>query len=247
MKTNYYLILLLATLCLSATPVHAQGNLVVNGSFEANGGSFNGWNMTSFEQGFTIGGSNALSAVTIPIPDGNNFAFYQANLDSQIGYNNPGFYTFINTSAGAYYDLSFSAIAFDGTNSASVSINGSLLAALNFTTTVPVRTVYNGEVNSVWQNFNFIFQATSSIGTILTFNYSAQSIGVPDEDNPYEIDSYFGAGGFDNISVTLVPEPSPVALLGMGLAGVFICRRLIRLKHENWPCLGFVDYQSVSV
>jgi PEP-CTERM motif len=228
MKINLYLMPLLATLWLSATPAHAQGNLIVNGSFETNGGSFFGWGIPPQEEGFTIGSSNTLYGVTIPIPDGNYFAFYQGNLSSRVA----GFNTAFETSAGAYYDLSFSAIAFDGTNSASVSVNGSLLPTLDFATTVPVKTVYYDEVNTVWQNFNFIFQAASTF-TSLSFSYSVQSIGVPDEVNPYEIDTFFGAGGFDNISVTLVPEPSPVALLGMGLAGVFICRRLIRLKHEN--------------
>jgi Protein of unknown function (DUF642)/PEP-CTERM motif len=207
MKTNYYLILLLATLCLSATPVQAQGNLVVNGSFEANGGSLSSWSVVynQFHIGVGVGS-------TPDAPDGNYIAYFSSygGTISQV----------LSTVPGAYYDLTFSALDFEGNNSAGVSA-GSLSVELNFTAPVVPLGSFVGNTN--WQSFAFTFEA-SSTQTTLTFGAATQ----------YDIvNDYYGTVNLDDIAVTAVPEPSIVALLGIGLAGVFICRRLIRLKHEN--------------
>jgi hypothetical protein len=170
MKLNHHiLITALAAFCLSAKLANAQGNLIANGSFEANGGSFNGWALQG--NSFSLGGLNQIP------PDGNNFAFYQGSTSDTHSF--AGLDTFITTSAGQNYILSFSAIAFDGTNSASASINGSLLASLNFISTVPVNVNTQGGYNTDWQNFTFTFQATSPL-TEVTLKYSVQGIAIPD-------------------------------------------------------------------
>jgi hypothetical protein len=193
---------------------NAQGNLFINGNFEANGGSFSGWAVQG--NGFTLESGG---------PDGNDFAFHQGS-SSPINYSELS--TSINTSPGQNYVLTFSAIAFDGTNSASVSINNSLLASLNFTSTVPVNVDNQYTYNTYWQNFSFIFQATSPL-TGLFFKYTIQETVIPEEDG-FQYDEFYGAGGFANFSVTAAPEPTPVALLGAGLVGWLTCHKRARVK-----------------
>jgi hypothetical protein len=213
------LISVLLTVLLTSASSHAQGNLIINGSFESTNTAyypgFYAWAVggTGFSQGY----SGQYGSVA---PDGNRFAFFTGNL-SFPDYGTLD--TYINTSAGAYYLLSFSAIAFDGTNSASVNVNGSLLATLNFNVTIPVAQVF-GSYNTNWQGFSYVFQASSSL-TEITFKYSAQEVDVPDSSGGY--DFFPGAGGFDAISVIAVPEPSPSVLILFG-GGV-----LVYVRHKT--------------
>src|ERR1700733_10169556 len=177
MKINHYIhAVAFAVFCLSPMLTNAQGNLIMNGSFEANGGSFNGWALQA--DGFSLGNQGSFPGVPITIPDGNNFAFYQGALSDVYGFG--GLDTSINTSPGQNYILSFSAIAFDGTNFASASINGSLLPSLNFISTVPISQGSHDPslYNTTWQSFSFAFQATSPL-TEVSFKYAAQVMTIP--------------------------------------------------------------------
>jgi hypothetical protein len=225
MKLNrHILITALAAFCLSAKLANAQGNLIANGSFENNGGSFSGWAFPG--NNFSLGNQGSFTGVPITVPDGNVFAFYQGDISDTHSF--AGLDTSINTSPGQNYILSFSAIAFDGTNSASASINGSLLPSLNFISTVPISEGSHDPslYNTTWQNFSFAFQATSPL-TEVTLKYSVQGIAIPDGAI---YDYLYGAGGFDNISVTGAPEPSTMALLGASVVGWLACRKRARLK-----------------
>jgi hypothetical protein len=119
--------------------------------------------------------------------------------------------------------LNFLAIEFQGTNDVSVSVNGSLLATLNFAKTTPINNGF-GPFNNTWESFNYTFQATS-LSTTLTFHYNNQLVAVPEVPNGFQYDLFYGSGGIDAISVTVAPEPSTVVLLGAGLFGWLIRRR----------------------
>ena len=143
----------------------------------------------------------------------------------------------ISTTPGAFYAVSLSAIQFVGTNMASVKMlpgtytgnqvqpTATLIGTLNFTTPsqspgpAPGAGFVNS-INTIWQNFNYTFQATS-FTTTLFFDYYRQAMDVQDGAT---VDVYYGAGGFDNISVTAAPEPTTVALVGAGLVGWLACR-----------------------
>jgi Protein of unknown function (DUF642)/PEP-CTERM motif len=210
MKPRCCLILLLAILGLSPASGHAQGNLVVNGSFEANGGSFNGWTVDNFTGDLFQGYPGVFVAPATNAPDGIYIAGFQI-WGGEISQ------TF-STVPGADYALSFSAIELQGANSTYVSA-GSLSAALNFTSSVSIQNG-NGPNNTIWDSFNFIFQA-SSTNTTFSFYCVPQHIFLND---------YFGADSLDDVSITAVPEPSSVALLGTSLIGGLVCLRRKRLK-----------------
>jgi hypothetical protein len=173
MKKTLLISVLLTVLLAASGSSLAQGNLIVNGSFEADGGSLDGWMNLTATYGYTtiadVQNGIGIPPVNPNPPDGSHIAeFLQGGgILSQTILTTPNF----------YYALSFSEIAFQGTNAASVSVNGSLLATLNFTNTLPINFIY-GPYNTNWQGFSFIFQASSIVTTILfTFRTSGRSAG----------------------------------------------------------------------
>ena len=219
MKTNSVIAvkLLTAYLFLVTVSAYPQGNIVLNGSFEAGGGSFNNWNAVNL--GF--GPSGYLIAplffpqFPVNYPDGVHCAVFT--------YNGASISQTLSTTPGTFYSLNFSAIQYDGTNRSSVSVNGGLLATLNFmnyTFISPTGEVAPGfQFNSNWENFSFTFAATTTSTTILFSE-------LPRLYNTADNTAYYSHGGLDAISVTVVPDPSTVALLGAGLAGWLARRRL---------------------
>jgi hypothetical protein len=229
MKTNLSIFFAALAIYLSTWLAEAQGNLIANGSFENTNApypGYYGWAVGG--NGFSSGNSGQFGSTA---PDGNHFAYFNGYAATVPPYTYGILDTYVGTTIGAYYLLTFSAIALDGTNSASVNLNGSLFATLNFISTVPVNTTPQipppTYYNTNWQSFSYLFQATSQL-TEITFKYSAQGVAIPD---PPGADLFYGAGGFDNISlVQVVPEPSTVALLGASLAGV-LARRCFGRKR----------------
>jgi hypothetical protein len=218
MKIIYLSFCLLAAFSLNAANARAQGNLILNGSFEANNGSFTNWTIRPVpESGYVA--INA-SYYVLPAADGTYFAgfLYNGGTISQT----------ITTMSGYYYALNLSAIESAGTNRVSVNVNGSLLANLNFPTSQsPLNDSSTTYVfNTNWVDFNYVFQASSNL-TTLAFTYYPQII--TDNDNDY----YYGLGGLDAISVMAVPEPKTVILLVGCFVGWLACGRYKRLKQDK--------------
>ena len=216
MKTKLTLLLCWLIVILNHSLARAQGNLIINGGFE-NG--FTGWSQPN--NPFFLVGTNGYNGLPVGPAGGNSFAFYQDSTINAYGYGL--LVTDVSTVPGVYYTLKFSSIAFDGTNTANVYISGNQVASINFATTVPIAEGSSdpSKYNLIWQNFSYTFQAVLS-DTQFLFQYGSQFFVDRSGGTPT---TYFGAGGFDNISlVQIVPEPSTLALLGAGLAGGLAAR-----------------------
>jgi len=204
MQTNRFsfLQLAIASLCLTVTSGHAQGNLLENTDWVV-------------QQGY-VGG------VFPGIIPGKGFYVgftYSGGSISQT----------ISTTPGANYDLTFQAIQEDGINYSSVSIDDALLADLNFPDDPFISPVDNYDsFNTIWENFDYSFTASSPNTTISFTEYPAQYGVYEGPDDVYN--QYASAGALDDISVSAVPEPSTVAFLGAGVAGWLACGRRKRIN-----------------
>ena len=211
MKNNKLVLIAIFLFFRFVGTTNAQGNIVVNGNFEANGGSLAGWTVRDYPITFYPAPYIQLGAMS-NAPAGPSFAYF-SYLGGWISQ------TF-STTPGVYYTLAFSTIEFQGSNNPAASINGSLLGTVNFAS--PSFPIWPGVgfgtygYSTNWENFTYQFMATSNLST-LTLEYIPQGISFPDSSGIF----YFGAGGFDNISVTAVgvPEPSTLALAGVALLG----------------------------
>jgi hypothetical protein len=199
--------IVIATLCLTVMSAPAQGNLLVNSDW-------------TVQQGYTGG-------VFPGIIPGKGFYVgftYSGGSISQT----------ISTTPEATYDLTFQGIQEDGINYASVSIDGALLADLNFPDDLFISPVDNSDsFNTTWENFDFSFTA-SSPNTTISFAENPQQYGV--YEGPDQIyNQYASAGALKDFSVTEAPEPAPepsmAALSGAGLAGwlVWGWRKRVRM------------------
>jgi hypothetical protein len=202
MKANLSTFFAAIATCLSPLLADAQGNLIVNGSFEANGGSLTSWTV----QGQPL--PYVFAAPATNAPDGQYIALIVNNGGSLS--------QTINTTPGMYYALKLSAIEFQGTNNVSIKVNGNTLVNLNFSFTDPI-TPNGSPENQTWESFNYIIPASSSL-TTLTFTYYPQVDAVPNSAGGYDL--YYGDGGLDAISVVAVPEPSTIGLLVVGLGAL---------------------------
>ena len=185
--------------------------LTVTSSSHAQGNLFVNANWTA-QQALGIGiGANMTIA---PNGDFSAFFYYDGGSISQT----------ISTTPETIYDLTFQAIQYDGLSASSVSVNGNVLA--NFTPDDPfISPIYGVPPNTVWYNFDFNFTALSANTTI---SFTEQPGSYLDSQN----NRYYSTSGLDSISMT-VPEPSSLALLGVGLVSLFACNRRKRVKYES--------------
>lgn len=160
-----------------ATFVYSQ-NLVQNGNFDANGGSFEDWQISHTAPGSSYSGPNIAS------PGYNSNPYYAQFLNEWNG-GGDVLSQGIATTVGAVYDISFSAEDGAGHDSGAEFSFGNFSANL-----LPAFSIGPGEWYTGWTNFTFQVTA-SELESDLSFAIAADS------------SSEFG---LDNISVVELPD-----------------------------------------
>ena len=207
------LLALSAALGLSAPPASAQ-NLLLNGDFEINGGLFSGvpnsWNLIVNSFGAYNGSFNSLA------PESGSWFIHVGNSGAP-----GGEYQDLTTIAGQQYSLSFWGapwtpltergivqVGTPGSDPLSLSLNNNA-EYVNSSFTV------SGVGGApAWTEFTFDFTASSSI-TRVSFQ------------NSYYASPADSAVNVDNVSVTMIPEPS---VMGLGVLGLLTLRPFVRRR-----------------
>jgi hypothetical protein len=174
------------------------GNLIVNGGFET--GDFSGWN-ANVEASFVVlpSGQNG-----IPSHSGNYYVNFGTYTDA------PGILSqTVSDMSGSNYTLAMWLLGDGGVNEFKVQWDGTTIYDMSIPDTLHTPTPY-------YIQLSFTVQGTGS-DTVTLY-------GGDNGDNP-------GAITLDDVSLvpaaSAVPEPTSLALLGMGILGVagYVCRR----------------------
>ena len=207
------LLVLSAALGLSVPPASAQ-NLLLNGDFEINGGLFSGvpnnWNLIVNSFGAYNGSFNSLA------PESGSWFIHVGDSGGP-----GGEYQDIATVAGQQYSLSFWGapwspltergivqVGTPGSDPLSLSLNNSA----EYVNSSFIVSGVGGA--SAWTPFTFDFTAATSI-TRVSFQ------------NSYYVSPADSAVNVDNVSVTMIPEPSAI---GVGILGLLMLRPFVRRR-----------------
>jgi hypothetical protein len=204
-KTNHKWLLAIAVTAASAISAQAAVQLAVNGGFET--GDTTGW--TSFPTGsstFTVTSPGALSTFAGVVANTtltSSAVIKQANLGA--GLLTPGetiTVTFdLKESSGAggviFAEL-FSEIAGGGVSKSEILGGAPLFGNSNFSSR------------------SFTTTLGPNVTGGVTFQFAVSTGGAPGS---------FATGTFDNVSITVIPEPSSLALLGLGGLALVARRR----------------------
>lgn len=195
--------LLLAAAFLAFSPVAANAAILINGNFEAGGGSLAGWTVTNSVFAGTGADYSSCCGTTgsEPAYSSNHFASFGSDNVTSINTLEQSF----STVAGKAYTVMFDYGALGGgAQSLNYLIDGNSVGA--------VIANANNNMDTTFSNLSFGFTGNGSVMT-LGFSVNSSSDGI----DPI----------IDNVKVTAIPEPESWALMiaGFGLTGAAMRRR----------------------
>ncbi len=205
-------------LALSILSTNVSANLITNGSFEDGTPGLTGtqWQVYDSITGWdthTGAGIEIQRNTVVGAQDGDQYV----ELDSHgAGSNSFMIQELNNLSVGSWYDLSFwyHARTNNGSNDNGINAYWGGPTASDLIEISDIHDLTIG-TSSEWINYEYSIQAT----------HSTMFLGFEADGSQNTL------GGFiDNVSVTAVPEPSTLALFGLGIVGLGLSRRRSKLS-----------------